>query len=200
MAGPLSGIVLAGGESSRLGQDKSLLDFGGRPLLHIAVERLREVCAEVIIAASPLRAPAPAPQGARVAFDQAPGMGPLAGIQAGLRAASLPFALTVACDMPFLSPALLRYMAGLPRRYQALVPEWEGRRHPLHAVYARTCLPVIDALLEAGQRSVEELLARVRLQVVPEEEIRRYDAAGLSLFNLNDRRDLAEARRLWRAG
>jgi molybdopterin-guanine dinucleotide biosynthesis protein A len=189
---------LAGGESRRLGLDKAHLLFGGRPLLHIVAGRLAEVCAEVIVVASPLRPPEGIPDGARLAMDGAPGLGPLAGIQAGLKAASFPFALVAACDMPFLSPPLLRYMAGLPRSYEALVPEWDGRRHPLHAIYSRACLPTIDALLEAGQRSVEELLARVRLQVLGEEEVRRWDPEGLSLFNLNERQDLTVARRLWR--
>ncbi len=198
MGDPLSGLVLAGGESRRLGLDKARLLFGGRPLLDIVAGWLAEVCAEVIVVASPLRPPEVIPPGARVVFDETPGLGPLAGIQAGLKAASCPFAFVAACDMPFLSLPLLRYMAGLPQSYEALVPEWQGRRHPLHAIYSRACLPAVEALLGAGQRRVEELLARVRVQVVGEEEVRRWDPEGLSLFNLNDRRDLATARRVWR--
>lgn len=198
MAGPLSGLVLAGGESRRLGLDKARLLFGGRPLLDIVAGRLAEVCAEVIVVASPQRPPEVTPPGARVVFDETPGLGPLAGIQAGLKAASFPFAFVAACDMPFLSLPLLRYMAGLPRTYEALVPEVQGRRHPLHAIYSRACLPAVEELLRAGQRSIGELLTRVRVQAVGEEEVRRWDPDGLTLFNLNDRRDLATARRVWR--
>lgn len=200
MAAPLTGIVLAGGRSRRLGRNKAALDFGGRPLLHIVCERVAQVCPQVVVAASAGGAPHQPPPGVEVVRDEQPGQGPLAGMQAGLRVAAFDYALVVACDMPFLSPALLRYMAGLPRDYQALVPEWQGQRHPLHAVYSRTCLPIIDALLNQGRRSVEELLARVDVRPLREGEIRQWDADGLSLFNLNDAQDLEEAQKRWRCG
>lgn len=198
MAAPLTGIVLAGGRSRRLGRNKAFVPFGGRPLLHIVCERVAQLCPQVIVAASAGGMPGDAPAGVEVVRDEKPGQGPMAGMQAGLRAAAFDYALVLACDMPFLSSSLLRYMADLPRDYQALVPEWQGRRHPLHAIYSCACLPVIDALLGEGQRSVEELLARVAVRLLPEGEIRQWDAAGLSLFNLNDAQDLKEAQRRWR--
>lgn len=194
---PLAGVVLAGGRSRRLGRNKAFLPFGGRPLLHIVCERVARVCPQVVVAASARGMRGEAPAGVEVARDEKPGQGPLAGMQTGLRAAAFDYALVVACDMPFLSPSLLQYMADLPRDYQALVPEWQGRRHPLHAIYSRTCLPLIDALLQEGRRSVEELLVRVSVRLLPEGEIRPWDAAGLSLFNLNDAQDLEEAQRRW---
>lgn len=198
MAAPLTGIVLAGGRSRRLGRNKALLPFGGRPLLHIVCERVAQVCPQVVVATSAGGMSGDAPAGVEVVRDEKPGQGPLAGMQAGLRAAAFDYALVVACDMPFLSPSLLRYMADLPRDYQALLPEWQGRRHPLHAIYARACLPVINALLSEGQRSVQELLARVDVRLLSQGDIRQRDPAGLSLFNLNDAQDLKEAQRRWR--
>lgn len=200
MAAPLTGVVLAGGRSRRLGRNKAFLPFGGRPLLHIVCERVAQVCPQVVVATSARGMPGEAPTGVEVVRDEKPGQGPLAGMQAGLRAAAFDYAFVLACDMPFLSPSLLQYMADLPRDYQALVPEWQGRRHPLHAIYSRTCLPVIDYLLDEGQKSVGELLAQVNVRLLPEGEIRPRDAAGLSLFNLNDAQDLKEAQRRWRLG
>ncbi|HEU4759780.1 MAG TPA: molybdenum cofactor guanylyltransferase [Dehalococcoidia bacterium] len=198
MPGPLSGIVLAGGSSRRLGVDKAALTFEGRRLLDIIVERVSTLCTEVIVAGG-ARSLEPIP-GMPVRFvpDTIPGQGPLAGLQAGLAAAREEFALAVACDMPFLNTHLLAHMAGLPRRYQALVPLVDGRWHPTHAIYARACLPVVEELLAQGGNSMEDLLWRLEVQSLPEEELRRHDPDLLSLFNVNEARDLARARALWR--
>ncbi len=198
MEEPLDGIVLAGGDSRRLGTDKALLRFGGRPLLAIVVERLAGVCREVVVAYGDAAREASSPLPARIVADAFPGQGPLAGLEAGLRAISGDFALVVACDMPFLNPGLLAYMAGLPRRYQALVPRVRGRWHPLHAIYARSSLPIIQHLLTRGRNSLKGLLAQLDVCPLSEEELGRFDPLRLSLFNLNGPRDLARARILWR--
>ena len=198
MAGPLSGVVLAGGASRRLGVDKATLSFGGRPLREIVVERLAAVCEEVIVACGSRPGGARPPLPVRFVDAPLPGQGPLAGIRAALTAAAAEFALVVACDMPFLNPGLLAYMAELPRCYQALVPQAGGRWHPLHAIYGRSCLPVVDSLLAQGGNSLEELLSRLHVQALSEDVLLRHDATGLSLFNLNDDRDLARARAIWK--
>jgi len=194
---PLDGIVLAGGQSRRLGADKALLSLGGAPLLQTVVQRVSEVCPRVIVAVDRpgryrrLRLPA------RFVADASPGLGPLSGLQSGLRACSMEYALVVACDLPFLNVELLRYMAGLPRSYQALVPRSAGRDHPLHAVYARSCLPEVDALLAAGGGSMQQLLDRLDVRRLDERDLHQIDPNGLSLLNLNEEADLERARSLW---
>ena len=197
MPGPLSGVVLAGGSSRRLGVDKATLTFDGRTLLEIVAERVSAVCVEVIVACGSRSIEQWRGAPVRFVADAIPGQGPLAGLQAGLTAAREEFALVVACDMPFLSPRLLGYMAALPRRYDALVPLVDGRWHPAHAIYARACLPVIEELLAQGGNKMEDLIDRLRVQPLSEDEVRRSDPETLSLFNLNTRRDLARARALW---
>lgn len=191
-----SGIVLAGGESRRLGEDKALLDFGGRTLLEITVERLRAITADVVIAcgAGP-RAGWPEVE-ARTALDRTPGWGPLAGLEAGLKAIANEVAVAVACDMPFLNAELLRHMASLLDGHDAVVPVVGDRQHALHAVYSRGCLPVVEELLER-RGSMRELLAAVRTRVVSEAEVRAVDPTGLSCFNLNSQQDLEAAREMW---
>lgn len=198
MAEPLSGIVLAGGNSRRLGTDKTTLTFDGHPLLEIVIERVSTLCHEVIVACGS-RAATDSPRlPVRFVNDAIPEQGPLAGVQAGLTAATAEFALVVACDMPFLNPRLLAYMANLPRRYQALIPLTSDGWHPTHAVYSHSCLPIIEALLAQGSNSMEELLSQLDIQALPEEELRRHDPDGLSLFNLNDPQDLTRARAIWK--
>jgi molybdopterin-guanine dinucleotide biosynthesis protein A len=88
-------------------------------------------------------------------------------------------------------------MAGLPRSYQALVPRSAGRDHPLHAVYARSCLPEVDALLATGGGSMQQLLDRLDVRRLDERDLRRFDPDGLSLLNLNEASDLERVRSLW---
>lgn len=197
MPAPLDGIVLAGGRSRRLGVDKAALVFGGRTLLEIVVERLAGVCRNVVVACGRTENEGLPALPVRYVSDDIPGQGPLAGLQAGLRAIENEFALVVACDMPFLNPNLLVYMAALPRSYEALVPKAE-RWHPLHAVYARSSLPAVDRLLAEGRNSMEELLSRLKVRTLTEDEIYRHDPKGLSLFNLNGPADLKFARARWK--
>ncbi|HLA19559.1 MAG TPA: molybdenum cofactor guanylyltransferase [Dehalococcoidia bacterium] len=194
---PLDGIVLAGGQSRRLGIDKALLSLGGAPLLQTVVQRVSQVCPRVIVAVDRPGRYRRLGLAARFVADASPGLGPLAGLQSGLRACSTEYAFVVACDLPFLNVELLRYMAGLPRSYQALLPRSAGRDHPLHAVYARSCLPEVDALLAAGGGSMKHLLDRLDVRRLDDRDLRRIDPDGLSLLNLNEEPDLERARSLW---
>jgi len=193
---PTSAIVLAGGRSRRLGQDKALLDLGQGPLLARTVQVAAALCSEVVVVTDVPGRYRELALPVRWASDRLPGRGPLAGLEAGLRAIGNEFALLLACDLPFLSLRLLAHMLAQERDYEALVPFWEGRWHPLHAVYARSCLSRVEELLQEGEGRMEALLPRLRLRVLPPEEIGRIDPQGLSLFNLNTPQDLARARAL----
>lgn len=196
MGSAVSGIVLAGGAGRRMGTNKALLQLGGRTLLENAVDVLLTVSDDVVVAGGPvdrrvwpaLRVP--------VVPDRFQGRGPLAGLDAGLRAVKNDSAIAVACDMPFLNPELLRFLAGQIAGHDAVVPVCGGRRHPLHGVYSRTCLPVIEELLQGGG-GMNDLLSRVKTRVVPQEEVLQLDPEGLSCLNVNYPEDLDRARVLW---
>jgi molybdopterin-guanine dinucleotide biosynthesis protein A len=192
----VSGIVLAGGESKRLGAEKALLDFGGSTLLEITVERLREVTADIVVACGQGKRPSWPSVDAQMVLDRSEGRGPLAGLDAGLRRIANEAAVVVACDMPFLNPALLALLAGRLETHAAVVPMFDGRYHALHAVYSQRCLPFVEDLLLKGG-SMRDLLAAVDTRVVPEVEVREVDPAGLSCFNLNVTADLEAARAIW---
>ncbi len=201
---PLSGLILSGGRSRRLGQDKALLRLWGPQgptLLEATVARLAAVCDEVLVVVDrPRDWP---PLSARVVFDRRPGGGALGGIYTGLAEAHFPFALVVACDMPFLSLELLRAMAGRTRDYDVLLPRWgrgaqapQGRVEPLHAIYGRPCLEPMRALLERGERRIVAFFPDVRVRYVEEDELARLDPQGRAFHNINTPQDLAEARAL----
>ncbi len=202
----LSGIVLAGGHSRRLRRDKTMLRLWGPrgpTLLEAAVAHLAAVCADVVVVSDRPRDWPALP--ARLVWDRYPGGGALGGIYSGLLEAAYPFALTVACDMPFLNPALLRYMAGRPRVYDVLIPRLghagkatDPQVEPLHAIYGRPCLEPMRALLERGERRIIGFFPQVRVRYLEEAEWAALDPQGLSFRNINTPADLAAARRMVR--
>src|SRR5688572_13602020 len=103
-----SAILLAGGKSSRMGTPKPWLEFAGRPLLQLLVERLSELTPEVIVVAGPGQELPPT--SARVLYDESPGEGPVAGLVVGLREIARPLAFVASCDVPFLLPELARFL------------------------------------------------------------------------------------------
>jgi molybdopterin-guanine dinucleotide biosynthesis protein A len=183
-----TGVVLAGGRSRRMGQSKAGLLIGGEPLLQRVVRRLRLALREVLVVGSAdLAALAP---DTRIIQDLPlhQGQGPLAGLEAALDAIETRYAFVVACDMPFVAPDLVRGMvtqAGADPSSDALVLRTSQGIEPLHAVYSRTCLPVITRQLDAGERSLQQLLLHLRVREVPAELVSRCDPTGRSAINAN---------------
>src|SRR5690348_16155343 len=164
MTEQVSGAVLAGGQSRRMGSDKAALLIQGEPLLLRAVRLLRAVTPDVAIIGPPERA-ALAPDVPSYP-DRWPNQGPLGGIATALQALAGEAVLVVGCDMPFLNLDVLRYLVALSPGSDAMVVRADGAAHPLHAVYHRRCLPAIEAQLRAGNRQVQRLLARLAVRFV----------------------------------
>lgn len=183
------GVALAGGASARMGQSKAALEIGGEPLLRRVVERLRLALSDVIVIGSPeMQSLAP---DAPVIPDLQNGLGPLGGLETALEAVSTRggvYAFVVACDMPFLSPPLIRYMAPLtgttPAEDAVVLRTARGVEY-LHALYSVACLPAIREQLAAGKGSLRRLYERLSVREVSEEEAAALDPRGLSAFNAN---------------
>lgn len=192
-----SGLVLAGGSSNRMGIDKRFLTVHAQPLVVWVIEHLRTLVDEVIVAAlDPAMFDGIA---ARVVTDVYPGQGVLAGLHAGLAAAQGEWAVAVAGDMPLLNPALLRAMMRLAEDGGAdiIVPQWQGDLEPLHALYRPSaCAPAAEAALQAGKRRIIAFYPDVRVHVMPQDEIARWDPEGRSFFNVNTPEDWSRAVRL----
>jgi len=185
----VSAIILAGGQSRRMGQDKALIDFRGRPIIAHVIDTLRGLSSDVIVVSN--RSGVYDSFGARVVSDYEPPAGPLGGIAAGLSAARRDLTIVVACDMPFLNSRLLRYLIEQAVDADAVVMQIEGKFEPLHAVYRRACLTAINQHLTAGDRRVISFYADVRLLSIPEADWRTIDPDGRSTANLNTPDDLS---------
>jgi molybdopterin-guanine dinucleotide biosynthesis protein A len=197
-----SAIVLAGGLSQRLGQDKRRLRLWGADqptLLEHTVRIVAQLCADVVVVLNDPEAWAGLP--ARLVPDAYPDGGSLGGIYSGLLATKHHYALAVACDMPFLNPHLIAAMLALPRDYDVLVPRspQPGKARnalnvePLHAIYSKTCIGPMRATIETGRRQIAAFFPNVRVAYVEPDEITRYDPQGRSLLNVNTPEQMAEA-------
>ena len=191
----VTGIILAGGGSSRLRRDKASEAVNGRPLLQWVADRLEQAAAEIVVVrAAGQRLPSiETRKPLKTAEDILPGRGPLAGIHSGLQSASQDLAIAVGCDMPLLCVPLLRRLCELAEGYDVVMPTREGQPQPLHAVYRRSCVEAIESELRAGRLKVISFLGAVRVRYVGDDEWARYDGEGLSFFNVNREEDLQRA-------
>ena len=173
-----SAIVLCGGRSTRMGRDKAWLSFGGETLLARMARLCGEVADEVVLVA---RAGQPLPDAMDAVRDAAEGLGPLAGIAAGLAVVRNERALVVACDMPLLRPALARRLLELSGGFDACVPRLDGFAVPNCAVYARAAAPRASELVAARRLRPRDLLEGLRTRYVEAAELRDVDP-GLESF------------------
>jgi molybdenum cofactor guanylyltransferase len=187
--------VLAGGRSSRFGRAKLEEQYEGRPLLQHPISRLLEVCDRVIVVLAPDAEVPSIPAGMKVAFarDAIEGEGPLRGLSAGLGVANAEWVVLVGGDMPDLQPAVLQEMIRAARetRVVAVTLSDGGKERPLPCVL-RT-VPAIDAaraLLEAGRRSLRDLLAVVATVVVDEPTWTALDPERRTLIDVDEPTDM----------
>jgi molybdopterin-guanine dinucleotide biosynthesis protein A len=189
----IAGFILAGGESSRMGRDKALLELDGVALV-VRTARLVERVAETpTIVGAPDRLGA---LGFNVIGDEWAGAGPLGGIATALHASNAPWNLIVACDLPYLTKAWLEYLVvrALSSTADAVVPMNERGAEPLCAIYNRKCEPEIRAALERGTRKVTDGLDGRRVENIEPAEWKVFDSDGLLFKNMNSPADYEEAK------
>jgi molybdopterin-guanine dinucleotide biosynthesis protein A len=188
-------VVLAGGKSSRMGRPKALLSFGGEPLIVHIVRALNRIFAETVVVTAPGQEMPELP--VKFVRDEVPYQGPVGGIYYGLKAAGGEFSFVTSCDVAFVNSPLISYLTSQIPEYDVVVPYWQDRFQPLHAVYRRTVLPLLAGQLERGELRPVYLFDKVRTRRVAEEEIRSFDPQGLSFFNMNTPADYQEALERW---
>ncbi len=193
----MTGLLVAGGKSRRMGRDKRYLELGGQPLLHRALSVLQRLFPEVLIAvAEPL--PQLTGQGVRVVLDLIPDCATLGGLYTGLSSASHPRVFAVGCDMPFLNQEVIRRLAGLGAQADVVMPQLATGLQPMHAVYSKACLPHLERMVKAQRLKVQELVdsAGLTVELVPEKDFLDMDPQLLSFFNITTPADLEFARKL----
>jgi molybdopterin-guanine dinucleotide biosynthesis protein A len=193
----LSVVVQAGGQSTRMGEDKALKPFLQRPLIERVVERLRPIADELLVTTNHpeaygfLRLP--------LFPDLKPGRGALGGLYTALASAGQAVVAVVACDLPFASAPLAAASAGILVQDGAdvVVAETAHGLEPLHAVYRReTCLAPIEAAIDSGQWRMISWFSEVKVRKLRPNELAACDPDGLAFRNVNTAEEFAEAERL----
>jgi len=177
-----------------MGRDKALLSWGDLTLLEHVAALVAEVVPEVVLVARADQT-FPFPKPYPIARDSADGLGPLAGLAAGLAAIDAERAFLVSCDVPFLRPALVQRLLELSDGYDAAVPEIDGFPMVTSAVYSKAALPVARELLAAGRLRPRFLLDSLKTRMVTADELRDVDPDLWSFRNCNTPEEYAAALR-----
>jgi molybdopterin-guanine dinucleotide biosynthesis protein A len=190
MINDCTAIILAGGDSKRMGRDKASLMLGEQTLLQHVIAAMRRVFPQIIFS---VREPRPEIDCMQVCDEQF-NAGPLAGLAAGLEHIATPWAFVVACDMPFVEAAMVELLATYRPEHQAVVPVVQGHPQPLAAFYARSCLDTIRPhLAGGGKNSLRAVLEQLHVRYVTETELLQADPALRSFFDLDTPQDVAIA-------
>jgi molybdopterin-guanine dinucleotide biosynthesis protein A len=189
----VTGVIQAGGRSTRMGgRPKALLDLGGRRIIERVVDAIAPSVSDLLIVTNTpdLYAYLAIPMVA----DVYPDHGSLGGIYSGLFAARGDAAFTVACDMPFLHPAVIRLLVDRAGEADVVIPRVGDQLETLHAVYGKACLPAIEARLAAGRLKIVGFFESVRVLEIPEADVARHGDPAVLLMNVNTPEELERAR------
>ena len=185
--------IQAGGQSSRMGEDKAFVVYNGRPMIETVLAQVAGLGQETFIVTNN---PEPyAYLGVPTVGDIYLDHGPLAGIHTAVSHAAHPHTLVVACDMPWLKRPLLQYQISLRHTADVVVPLWNNFPEPLHAIYSKACLPAIEANLQAKRLKITRFYGQVAIRYVGQEEIEENGGNGRSFANINTPQDLTQAQK-----
>lgn len=193
----LSVVIQAGGQSSRMGEDKALKPFLGKPLIQRVIERLTPIADEMIVTTN-----RPADYeflNLRLAPDLKPGRGALGGLYTAIASASHPFVAVAACDMPFASKSFFESAHRLLVTEEAdvVIAKTDEGYEPFHALYRRdTCLSAIEAAINADLWKVIAWFPQVKVRTLSPDEIKILDPSGLCFWNVNTPDEFAQAEQL----
>ena len=192
----VTGVLLAGGKSHRMGEDKRYLVVGKQTLLERGLAVLQSIFCEVLVVIA--QDSPPLSIDARVVRDLVPDCGSLGGLYTGLTQATTPYIFVVACDMPFLNQMAIAQFTSRRGAADIVVARLADRLHPMHALYSKRCLPVVEQMIRARQLKIQEIVSQssLRVQYVTEADLLTIDPSGRSFHNVNTLADLEAARSL----
>jgi molybdopterin-guanine dinucleotide biosynthesis protein A len=190
----VTGVIQAGGLSSRMGRPKALIELAGRPIIARVLEALVPAVDDVLIVTNTpelyafLNLP--------MVGDVYPDHGSLGGIYSGLKTVRGQSAFTVACDMPFLHPEVVKLVVGRAGEGDVVIPRVGGQLETMHAAYGKACLPHIAEQLVSGRLKIVDLLDHVRVVEIGETDVARFRDPRIAFMNVNTPDELERARAL----
>ena len=166
--------------------------IGGKYLIERVIDSLSQLGDDIIVVtAAPNQL---SDLNVEKVLDTYPRTGAKVGLCTGINASLSFYSLVVACDMPFLNIDLLRYLLDSASGFDAVIPRIGDKIEPLHAVYSKNCIPILEEQIRKGKLKISDLFDEINVRYVEAEEIERYDPRHLSLFNINSEADLKRAK------
>jgi molybdopterin-guanine dinucleotide biosynthesis protein A len=166
----LTGVILAGGQNRRMdGRSKAQLSLNGESLIERQIRIMQTICSEIIIVSRDKKDFTPfLDQGIKLQEDEIPGKGPLSGMHSAFAKSANKDIWVTACDMPYISAKAAEFMTRMKLDLQcsAVIPLVDNRIHPLHGIYDKHCMPVIETLLKAGNYKVMAMLETVHSEIL----------------------------------
>ncbi len=192
-----SAILLAGGDSKRMGKNKAFLKLGQDRLIDIAFRKLDNIFSETIIAADHWQKLDYLPAKFTADLIRVGEKSSLRGIHAGLTLSTNFSSFAIACDMPFLSPSLIRYMASFATDFDVVVPRLGEYYQPLFAFYSKSTLKFITKQLKEEKMKLTHFYPHVKVKEIKEEAIKRFDPQLLSFYNVNTKENYDMAQKIY---
>ena len=184
----LTGIILAGGKSTRMGENKAFIKIEGTPIIHRIHTLFERLFNEIIIVTHQKKLFSNL--NTKIYSDLIPNRGILGGLYTGLFFSSFSLSFCVACDMPFLKESVIKYLIKTIENYDVVVPKTEDGLQPLHAVYSKNCLEPIKKIIEQGKYKIIDFYPMVKVKIVDEHELFSLDPMRESFINVNTPEEL----------
>jgi molybdopterin-guanine dinucleotide biosynthesis protein A len=184
----ITGIILSGGKSSRMGVNKAFIEIDGVPIISRIHGLFKELFQEIIIVANEKELFGRFD--ANIYSDLFPNCGVLGGLYTGLFFSSFPYSFCVASDMPFLKESVIEYLMNSIDHFDVIVPKAEDGLQPLHAIYSKDCLKPMREIIEKGKYKVIDFYPMVKIKIIEQHEFRSLDPTGESFINVNTPEEL----------
>jgi molybdopterin-guanine dinucleotide biosynthesis protein A len=188
MSHHFTGIILCGGKSTRMGQNKALISIKGIPIIERIRTLFERLFKEVIIVSD--QRELFLNLGAKIYPDLIPDRGGLGGLYTGLFFSSFPFSFSVGCDMPFLKESVIQFLLRNIDDFDVVVPRTRDGLQPLHAVYSKNCLEPIKRLIDSGNCRIADVYPMVRVKIIDEDDFSSLDPMRQSFINVNTPEEL----------
>lgn len=185
----MTGIILSGGENSRMGANKAFIVIDGERLIDRILKIFKGLFCEVIVVTN-----APLDYldlDVTIVTDIYPGKKALGGIYTGLFFASCPHAFVAACDMPYLNPRFIAWMMQQAPAYDLIVPQSPDGLEPLHAIYAKSCLSRIKSRIIQDRLKITGFYKSMKCLTISDTLLKTFDPDMQMFINVNTREDLA---------
>lgn len=184
----ISGIILSGGKSARMGENKAFIEIDGVPIIHRIYSLFKELFQEIIIVTNQKELFLNIKS--KIYTDLLPNKGALGGLYTGLFFSNFSYSFCVACDMPFINKSLVKYLIKNIEDYNVIVPLTKDGLQPLHAIYSKNCLDAIKKTIENGKYKIIDFYSLVNVKILKEEDFGYLDPLRESFINVNTPEEL----------